>query len=101
MTMFHDEFFDILNKHHQQRRREFEKIACEPCMTPASVGDRVLVSAGPLGRGFEWKRIEGTVIEVADTAYRIEFGRRRYTDEPDIEWVHKFCVTDVLGPAPE
>lgn len=92
--------FDAIERARQARRDEFEKLACEPCMKSANEGDRVLVAAGPVGRGFEWMRHEAIVLEVADTAYRV-----RYTDYKSIvndgpveEWVHRFVVTDVLGP---
>jgi hypothetical protein len=93
--MLNDDYFKSIERYHAKRRSEFEKLACEPCLTEASVGDRVLVSAGAAGRGFEWERLEAVVLEVADTAYKLEFVGRGYTD---IGWIHKFIVTDVLGP---
>ena len=97
--MFDDKSWDSVDNHHAKRRGEFEKLACEPCLTPAKVGDRVLVGAGPAGRGFEWERLEAVVLEVADTAYRLEFVGRGFDGTPDIAWIHKFVVTDVLGKA--
>lgn len=99
--MFDNSFFDGVERYQQKRRDEFHKLACEPCVTPANVGDRVLISAGPAGRGFEWERHEAIVLEVADTAYRLHILRETYDKKPDIAWIHKFIVTDVLGPAQE
>lgn len=99
--MFGESFFDSVERYQNRRRDDFNKLACEPCMTPANVGDRVLVSAGPAGRGFEWQRLEAVVLEVADTAYRVNFVHRHYDGKPDIDWIHKFIVTDVLGPPKE
>lgn len=96
--MFGDDFFESVDRYHAKRRSEFEKLACEPCMKKAIVNDRVLVSAGAAGRGFEWERLEATVIEIADTAYKLRFEGRQVGGKDDIEWVHKFIVTDVLGP---
>ena len=99
--MFGDNFFSDIDKYHEKKRKEFEKLACEPCLTPANVGDRVLVGAGPAGRGFEWQRLEAVVLEVADTAYKLNFVDRAINGKPDIAWIHKFIVTDVLGPNKE
>lgn len=96
--MFGDNLFDGINRYHEKRRSEFERLACEPCIKAAEVGDRVLVSAGAAGRGFEWERLEAVVIEVADTAYKLEFIGRDLNGKPDTGWIHKFIVTDVLGP---
>lgn len=97
--MFGDNFFDNIERYQERRRNEFNKLACEPCLTPANVGDRVLVSGGPAGRGFEWFRLEAIVLEVADTAYKLHFIGRDYRGKPDIEWIHKFIVTDVISPS--
>lgn len=92
---------DRIDRVHDKRRQEFEKLACEPCLKSASVGDRVLVAAGPNGRGFEWERLEAVVIEVADTAYHVRYTRKETYPELQEAWVHRFTVTDVLGPAPK
>lgn len=99
MSIFGDDFFDSVDRHHAQRRAEFEKLACEPCVKEAKVGDRVLCAAGPLGMGFEWERHEATVIEVADTAYKVRFAHRKEygTDMQQEVWAHKFVITDVLN----
>ena len=98
--MFGDDFFKSIDDHHKRRKDEFDKLACEPCLKSANVGDRVLVSSGVVGRGFPWQRLECRVLEVADTAYKVDFVTRKTygTNEPDIDWVHRFAVTDVLDP---
>ena len=96
--MFDDAFFERMDKAQEKIRMQFEKLASEPCLEPASVGDRVLVAAGPCLRGHEWGRLEAIVLEVADTAYKLHFVGRNFRGEPDIAWIHKWIVTDVLGP---
>jgi hypothetical protein len=95
--MFDNDFFDEALSYQERRRREFERLACDPCLTEAKVGDRVLVSAGPVSRGFEWERLEAVVMEVADTAYKLLFVGRSKNGKDDIGWIHKFIVTDVLS----
>ena len=90
--------FDAIDRHHKKRRDEFEKLAMDPPAKSAEVGDRVLIAAGPVGRGFEWERLEAVVLEVADTAYQVRFTKRKTIyGESDEDWVHRFCVTDVLA----
>lgn len=100
--MFDDvnEFWKGIDASHKKQRDEFHKLCCEPCLTEAKVGDRVLVSGGPIGFGFEWTRFEVIVLEVADTAYHLEFVTETHpiTKEKKRKWVHRFAVTDVLGP---
>jgi len=95
-----DDFFKSVDDYHRKREDEFNKLVCEPCLKSANVGDRVLVSSGVVGRGFAWERLECLVMEVADTAYKVNFVTRKCysTNEPDISWVHRFAVTDVLEP---
>lgn len=95
--MFDDDFFSRIDDHHAQRRAEFDKLAADPPARSAEVGDRVLLACGAIGRGFEWERVEGIVQEVADTAYRVKFKKDYDKDYHDL-WVHRFIVTDVLGP---
>lgn len=102
--MFNDgwysDFFSGIDEHHARRRAEFEKLAMDPPSRSAVVGDRVLASAGVIGHGFDWERLEGVVIEVADTAYRVRFLETSIADSFE-KWVHRFAVTDVLGPRME
>ena len=98
-----DEMFERIDEYHNKREQEFEKLAIDPPARTAEVGDRVLVSAGVLGMGFEWERLEATVIEVADTAYHIRFKDKKeygtyYSKEV---WAHRFAITDVLGKEPK
>lgn len=96
--MFGDDFWERIYRAHAQRRAEFEKLAMDQPAKSAEVGDRVLVSAGPAGRGFEWERLEAVVLEVADTAYKVRFtNRKTIHGDPDEDWVHRFAVTDVLA----
>ena len=44
-------------------------------------------------------RIDAGVLEVADTAYKLRFAERQIGGNDDIGWVHKFIITDVLGPS--
>lgn len=98
--MFGDDYFSGVERYQNEKRDEFEKLACEPCIKEAKVGDRVLVAGGPSGRGFDWVRLEAVVLELADTAYKLHFVDRLICGKPDIAWIHKFIVTDVLGPQP-
>lgn len=95
-----DDFFDGVERRWNQRKDEFKKLACEPCLDEVFVGSRVLLSAGVLGRGFEWERKEATVLEVASTAYFVRFAEMNHNGEPDEQWVHRFAVTDVLETKP-
>lgn len=93
------DFFGGVDDYHNKRKAEFEKLATDPPAQSAEVGSRVLVSAGVIGRGFEWERIEGTVIEVADTAYHVRLKDKYNADRTNDMWVHRFAVTDVLVKA--
>ena len=99
LKMFGDDFFKSIDAHHKKRADAFEKLATDPCAKSAEVGDRVLVSAGVVGRGVDWARLECVVREVADTAYKVEFltYKKFGTNANDVDWVHRFAVTDVLG----
>ena len=90
--MFGDEY-------HKRRADAFNKLASDPCLKSAGVGDRVLVSAGVVGRGMDWARLECVVLEVADTAYKVEFLTYKAFESKDneVDWVHRFAVTDVLA----
>jgi len=91
--------FDSIRKAHEHNRQEWQRCASDPPMRSAEVGDRVLVNALLVNRGFEWIRLEGKVVEVADTAYRVEYADEKHclTGGTLTEWVHRFAVTDVLG----
>jgi hypothetical protein len=108
MCMSDDIFGDIggmfrrMDDRHDKLRGEFERLACEPCTKPVGVGDRVLVHAGLCLRGHDWIRLEAEVLAVADTSYKVNFVERTrvVTGEPDIEWIHRFLVTDVISSTP-
>lgn len=87
-----DEIYD----HQRREREELLKLRAEPCLTPIVVGDRVLVASGLLGMGHLWIRREGTVLECAATAYKVDLGKAC-----GIHWVHQDLITDVLGQAKE
>ena len=93
------DFFGGVDDYHKKRRAEFEKLAAHPPAQSAEVGSRVLVSAGVLGMGFEWERLEGVVLEVADTAYNVRLKDKYHDDRTKDMWVHRFAVTDVLATA--
>jgi hypothetical protein len=92
------EHFNHMDEYHAKVDGEFMRIAAEPCMETAKVGDRVLVAGGLIGRGHLWVRIECEVVAVADTAIKVK-------SIGDIhkwsQWVHNTIVTDVLGPPAE
>ena len=91
--------FERIDEYHDKRKRQFEKLAADPPMASAEVGNRALVSAGVVGMGFEWERHEVVILEVADTAYRVRFKDEKefQSDELKEMWVHRFAVTDVLS----
>lgn len=97
-----EDFFEMhrdIHKAHERNRAEWHRCAADPPMRSAEIGDHVLVNALLVNRGFEWIRLEGKVVEVADTAYAVEYIKQRHpvTGETITEWVHRFAVTDVLG----
>ena len=96
-----DRMFERIGEHHAKREREFEKLAADPPMASAEVGGRALVSAGVIGMGFEWERLEVEILEVSDTAYRVRFKDKKEFDNDELMemWVHRFVVTDVLSAA--
>lgn len=79
----------------------FIKLCAEMSSKTPCFGDRVLVSAGHIGFGHYWERIEMCVVECADTSYRCKFkeGSEDHGEEcyPDGMWIHQALITDVLG----
>ncbi len=92
------DIFQSADDYHEQRRRAFEKLATDPPCEEVVVGSRVLLSAFVLGMGLDGIVLEAKVLEVADTAYyvqfkdRLEFGTKKLQEE----WIHRVAVTDVL-----
>ena len=90
--------FDDIRREHDRKRAEFERLCFDPCMMTPEVGDRVVVAAGPLGMGFDWVRLEATVIEAGQLSYKVRFTDRTHpiTGEPITQWIHPAIITDVL-----
>lgn len=93
--------WSAINRRNEKLDSEFIRLAAEPCQKLATVGDRVLVAGGLIGRGHAWVRLEGLVLETADTACRVRFVGREFKGEPDETWVHNVLITDVLGKRQE
>lgn len=94
--------FDGIHKAHEQKKAEFDKLVADQSMILPNVGDRVVVAAGPLSRGFEWIRLEAVVLEVGQSSYKVRFTKDRFDGTPDEEWVHPALITDVIkAVAPE
>lgn len=91
-----DEAIRRADQDYERRRQLFEKLSLDPPRA-ADVGERVLVAASLVGRGYEWARLEAEVLEVADTAYRVRYTTYKLAGKPVEEWVHRLVVTDVIG----
>lgn len=100
-TILGEDFFEGIERHKEKMRAAFEKLAADPCKKNAEIGDRVLVSAGPIGKGFEWERLEAKVLDIADTAYKLQFIEQDPHRDPHVGWVHRCLVTDVLAKRTE
>lgn len=96
---FEDELHHI-NREHEKNNEEFARLDADPMMRPVSLGDRVVVAAGLIGRGHRWVRKEAKVVEVGDTSVRVRFSEARWNGEPDEEWLHPSLVIDILPSAP-
>ena len=97
--MYDDPFdFREIEESYKKREAEFEKLSTDPPCGEIKEGTRVLVAAGPIGMGFDWIRLEATVIEVADTAYCVQFKDQidYNTRQPKEMWVHRNIITDIL-----
>jgi hypothetical protein len=90
----------MMSDEHARRDEEFRRLLVDPSATQAEVGDRVVVAAGLLGRGWQWIREEAEVIAVGETSYKVRFVETPEDDgEPTEQWIHPAIVIDVLGPA--
>jgi len=63
------------------------------------VGHRVLVAAGLLHMGLPWARKEAEVVEVAETAVKLQFLEKRYDDTYEVLWAHRALIVEVLPAA--
>lgn len=65
----------------------------------AITGDRVIVAAGLLGRGFPWDRRECTVKEVRRETVLLSFGTlpNYIGGGPDEQWARRELVVEIIG----
>lgn len=75
---------------------EFLRLAKGMSDRVAKVGDRVIVAAGFLGRGWRWIREEAEIVDIGETSYKIRFAEASYDDSVKEEWIHPALITDVL-----
>ena len=87
------------DNHRTRLYAEFGKLIAEPCMKVSSIGDRVIVATGLLGKGHIWARTECTVIETGDTSVKVRF-TGDYINRDDEMWIHPLLITDNIGPTP-
>jgi preprotein translocase subunit YajC len=85
-----------INRRHDERRGEFQRLCCDPsCQTP-EVGDTVIVAAGLIGRGFDWVREEAEVIALGETSVKVRWRRESRYEELNETWIHPALITDVI-----
>lgn len=100
MSSFYDNYFEEMRnieKSKQDKEEMFRRLCAEPCMKVPKPGDRVIIAAGLLGRGFLWVRTEAEVLQVADTSVKVRF-KSSFSQTPDVEeWIHPALITDVLS----
>jgi hypothetical protein len=91
-----DEMFDRADKHREKLEDVMSKLRTDPCMEIPSVGDCVVIAAGPLGMGHNWIRLEAEVLHVANNSYKIIM-RDRYGKDKHYEgWIDPVLVLDIV-----
>ena len=91
-----DEFFARADKHKEGLEDVMSKLRLDPCMEIPSVGDCVVISAGPLGMGHNWIRLEAEVLHVANNSYKVRI-RDRYGKDRHYEgWIDPVLVLDIV-----
>jgi hypothetical protein len=93
-----DDFGEVwrsADRHRDQQAQEFLKMLDDCCEERPSPGDRVVFAAGLVGHGFPWVRLEGVVLEVGQSSYKVEWVGR-ITNDTYTKWLHPALVTDVL-----
>jgi len=93
-----DEMFKRMDRVHADRKDEFEKLRLDQSAIDAEEGDTVVVSAGPLGMGFDWVRLEAVVVRKGQQSLKVRFTDYKHalSDEPVVMWIHPALVTDVI-----
>lgn len=92
-----EEFFERIEKHHEDLKNTVEKLRIDPCMNIPKVGDLVIVAAGPLGMGFAWVRLEAEVLIVANNSYKVRFHNRYGTNKYSYQWIDPVLVLDIVS----
>jgi len=88
-------FFDFNNNDYKDKiEEEYNRLKGGGIPKNIKVGDKVIIAAGIIGRGFVWVRKQCEVIEVCDTSCLVKH-KGKYDSDNWEEWIDKFLIVDI------